>query len=217
MKLLSTKILSEEQVSRLTQAGFEVSHYDSLTIALLDFEIPEVATHCIFSSQNAAKAFVENNPGIKQYKVYCVGEKAALLLEENGQKVLEIGQNAADLAQKIIKNHKNEQFYYFSGNLRRPELPQMLAQNQVVFHEVPAYETQLKYPAFKIAFETVLYYSPTGVQSYHKNNQNTNYTAICIGETTRSEAIKFTTHTATALHTTVDGVLDAAIQHLEKA
>ncbi|WP_435577406.1 uroporphyrinogen-III synthase [Gilvibacter sp.] len=217
MRLLSTKILTDEQQARLQAAGYDVSHYDSLSIELLTFEIPEQAEHCIFSSQNAAKAFINNDSAIKQRSVYCVGEKAALLLEENGQKVIEIGQNAADLAQKIIKNHKNIPFYYFSGNLRRPEMPQLLAQNQVVFHEVPAYETRLNYPEFEQQFETVLFFSPTGVQSYHKNNNNTNYTAICIGETTRAEALAFTPHTATALHTTVDGVLDAALQHLEKA
>ena len=217
MKILSTKILTQEQYDRLSQAGFEVDQYDSLSISLLKFDIPEEATHCIFSSQNAAKAFVENDNLIKQRQVYCVGEKAALLLEENGQKVMEIGQNAVDLGQKIVKNHQNLPFFYFSGNLRRPELPKLLAEHQVEFHEVPAYETGLNYPEFEEPFDLVLFFSPSGVQSFHKKNAPNNYVAVCIGDTTESEALKHTSNTVVALHTTVDGVIDAAIQHLKKA
>ena len=217
MRLLSTKILTSEQLSRLTTYGYQVTQYDGLTINLLNFHIPEAAEHCIFSSQNAAKAFVENDNVIKQRNVYCVGEKAALILEENGQKVADIGQNALELGEKIIKNHKKESFFYFSGNLRRPELPQLLAQNQIEFHEIPAYETGLNYPEFESPFEVILYFSPSGVQGYHKHNSKSDYTAICIGHTTESEAIKHTKNTSVSLHTTVDGVIDTAIQHLKTA
>ena len=217
MRLLSTKILTPEQLARLNAAGYQVTQYDGLTIDLLSFNIPESAEHCIFSSQNAAKAFVENDEVIKQRNVYCVGEKAALILEENGQKVAEIGQNALDLGEKIIKNHKKESFFYFSGNLRRPELPQLLAQNQIEFHEVPAYETGLNYPEFENPFEVILYFSPSGVQGYHKHNSQFDYTAVCIGHTTESEALQYTKNTSVSLHTTVDGVIDTAIQHLKTA
>lgn len=217
MKLLSTKILTPAQKQRLSDAGYQVTQYDSLSIALLDFIVPDKAQHCIFSSQNAAKAFAANDNLIKERQVYCVGEKAALLLAENGQKVIEIGQNASELGRKIIKNHKNESFYYFSGNLRRPELPQLLAQNQVEFHEIPAYETQLHYPRFKQEFDLILFFSPSGVQSYNKENSSKNYLAVCIGKTTETEALKQTAKTAIALYTTVDGVIDRAIEQLKKA
>lgn len=211
MRILSTKILTPEQTERLESEGFIVEQYDALSIDLLHFDIPEEAANCIFSSQNAAKAFVANDNQIKQRSAFCVGEKAALLLEENGQKIEEIGQNAVDLGQKIIKNHQNKSFFYFSGNLRRPELPRLLAEQQVEFHEVPAYETGLHYPTYDQDFDAILYFSPSGVQSFHKQNKQTDYTAVCIGKTTASEALKHTKKTEISLHTTVDGVIDTAI------
>lgn len=212
MKLLSTKILAPGEQKRLAQAGFQVSQYDALTITLNKFEIPETAEHCIFTSQNAAQAYLDNVVTNTLCTAYCVGEKAALLLSENGHKIAEIGQNSDDLAQKIVKKHKNQAFFYFSGNLRRPELPLVLTQSQIDFKEVQAYTTRINYKAFETAFDLVLFYSPSGVQSFHKTNKQTDYQAICIGSTTANEASKHTNNYHVALHTTVAGVIDAALK-----
>lgn len=212
MKLLSTKILTPEQFTRLAASGVQIEQYDSLTITLSSFKIPQQTNHCIFTSQNAAQAFLNNLDSNQICTAYCVGERAALLLSQNGHNIAEIGENSANLAQKIIEKHKNQQFLYFSGNLRRPELPLLLTQEQIAFKEIQAYTTHINYKQFNTEFDAILYYSPSGVESFHKHNSQTNYTAVCIGQTTANQAKQYTASYNIALHTTVAGVLDAAIK-----
>ncbi len=210
--LLSTKLLSPQDYDRLIHAGYAVTQYDALSISYNKFSISPEAQHCIFTSQNAAQAYIDNTVENTFCNAYCVGEKAALLLSQHGHKIAEIGQNSVDLAQKLVENHKNKAFFYFSGNLRRPELPLALTQAQIPFTEEQAYTTHINYKEFDTQFGVVLFFSPSGVQSFHKTNLAYNYTAICIGNTTAKEAMLYTDTHQVALHTTVAGVIDAALK-----
>ncbi|MEP2936637.1 MAG: uroporphyrinogen-III synthase [Gilvibacter sp.] len=212
MKLLSTKILSHEQQQRITSAEITLCMYDALTIVPNSFVIPKEDYDAIFTSQNAAQAYLNNGGDLKGRDVFCVGEKAALLLSQNGQKVIEIAPNSLELGDKIIKKHKNRHFLYFSGNLRRPELPQLLTQNRVSFTEQIAYHTHINYFEHGRDFDSILFFSPSGVSSYFLNAQTKNPVAVCIGQTTAQAAKEFTTNIQVAIHSTVDGVIDAALK-----
>lgn len=212
MRLLSTKILNQEQQQRLTTAGFNLVMYDALTIIPNVFTIPKGQYAGIFTSQNAAQSFLNNGGHLNQIEVFCVGEKAAMLLSQNGQKVVEIAQNSLELGQKILEKHKNREFLYFSGNLRRPELPQLLTENNVRFSEQISYHTQINNFEHSQDFDAVLLYSPSGVKSYFTTHQNNNPIAICIGQTTAQAASQHTNMIQVAIHSTVDGVIDTALK-----
>ena len=65
-----------------------------------------------------------------------LGPKQKILLEENGLKVIEIGQNATELAQKIAKNYKKLCFFITSAEpLRREELPKALKSEKISLFE----------------------------------------------------------------------------------
>ena len=212
MRLLSTKILSQAQQQRITSSGITLCMYDALTIVPNSFDIPQGDYDAIFTSQNAAQAYLNNGGDLKGRDVFCVGEKAAMLLSQNGQKVIEIAPNSLELGQKILKKHKNRDFLYFSGNLRRPELPQILTANKVSFSEQIAYHTQINNFEFEHEFDSILFFSPSGVSSYFFNAPTNNPDAICIGQTTAQAAKEFTTNIHVAIHSTVDGVIDAALK-----
>ena len=116
---------------------------------------------------------------------FCVGHKTKFILEKNGLKVIEIGQNATELAQKIAKNYKNCVFYYFCGTIRREELPKALKSEKISLFEVKTYKTALKTKKFDQNWDGILFFSPSGVASYISENKDQRNThAFCIGQTT---------------------------------
>ncbi|MEH6407578.1 MAG: uroporphyrinogen-III synthase, partial [Leeuwenhoekiella sp.] len=106
--LLSTKKLKLNQKELILNAGLSFVEYDSIKTENIPFEIPHEFKNVIFTSQNAVKAFVKKQlpspvgEGLG-VRAFCVGEKTKELLEKNGLKVVEIGENASKLGEKIAK------------------------------------------------------------------------------------------------------------------
>ncbi|MEJ1221598.1 uroporphyrinogen-III synthase [Sediminicola sp. 1XM1-17] len=215
--ILSTKILSLAQKERLLNAGIAVVSYDAITIAFADFSMDNSFQNLIFTSQNAVMAFLENiskekNVDLSLLKCFCVGEKTAALLEENGLKVVEIANYGAELAETIIKSHKNESFLFLCGNLRRDELPNRLRENNIPCKEITAYATRLNPKKFDRHFDGVLFFSPSGVESYLTANTIGNSTAFCIGTTTAAALEALTDNIVIANKPTIENVLVQVIK-----
>ena len=192
--ILSTKILSLAQKERLLNAGIAVVSFDAIKMQHHTFTLDSEFHNLIFTSQNAVTAFLQNlehrkNVDKSQFNCFCVGEKTASLLEENGVKVVEQANYGADLAKIIANSYKNQSFLFLCGNLRRDEIPDLLIEHQINFKEIIVYTTLLNPKAFDRHFDGVLFYSPSGVESYTASNSLDNCTAFCIGNTT-AEAVK---------------------------
>ncbi|WP_299186139.1 uroporphyrinogen-III synthase [uncultured Aquimarina sp.] len=212
--ILSTRILSSSQKELLLNSGIGVVAYNAIEIELLEPEFNQDIKCAIFTSKNAVKAI--QNSGFNIKNCFCVGENTKKLLEENGQKVVEIAQNASDLAKIIAKNYKNEQFYFFCGNLRREELPIILSENSIELEEIVVYKTHRKSKKFDRTFEGILFFSPSAVQSYTMTNSVNESVAFCIGNTTASEAKKHTKNCIVANKPTVENVLVQAVKYFYK-
>jgi uroporphyrinogen-III synthase len=214
--ILSTKKLSTIQKDQLLQEGVCVVDYDAIAITFLDFEAPEVIDNAIFTSQQAVRSFLEKSQGVLSIKnCFCVGHKTKFLLEENGLKVIEIGQNATELAQNIAKNYKNCVFYYFCGTIRREELPKVLKSEKIGLFEVKTYKTVLKTKKFDQNWDGILFFSPSGVASYISENKHQRNThAFCIGQTTAASAKKHFKSVVVAPTNTIESVLEKTIEAL---
>ena len=110
-RLLSTKCLTIEQQNRLIQTGVNYSCWDFIKSTPTDFKANPEKKSLIFSSQNAVKS-VFNQFRLSGNNCYCVGEKTKKLLEENGQKVVKMAQNASVLADFIRKMQKKSLFCF---------------------------------------------------------------------------------------------------------
>ena len=210
--ILSTKVLSESHRTLLRQSGLDLVEYDAIDISPVAFDAPAKVQNAIITSQNAAQSLLTKN--ILPEKVFCVGEKTQALLLRNGQNVIKMMQNASELAHFIAKNYKNDVFFHFCGNLRRPDLSEILTQNKVALTEIIAYQTTLIIKKFDRHFDGVLFFSPSGVTSYVAQNSLQNTVAFCIGNTTASEAKKHTNSVAVANATTVESVINKAAKLL---
>ncbi len=225
--ILSTKRLSPSQKGLLLNAGVSLVEYNAITIEFVPFEVPKIIENAIFTSQNAVNAVMSYELGVKS--CFCVGEKTKSLLEEKGQKVVKNGEYASKLADFIVKNHKNEHFYFFCGNMRSDEIPSKLKENKVSFEEIEVYKTTLNPKKFERQFDAILFFSPSGVRSYYQGNPDLQGVvdegdllvglppfAICIGNTTASEAKKYTQNVVIANATTMESVIAKAVTTLKK-
>ena len=206
--VLSTKKLSPSQRNLLLHAGLGFVEYDAISVTPISFDAPQNIENAIFTSSHAVK--VVENSKITIENPFCVGEKTKSLLVENGQKVAKTAQNASELAHFIVKKHKNEQFLYFCGNRRREELPKILSENKVSFSEVVVYQTDLNLKRFDRTFDGILFFSPSGVESFTSENKIENTIAFCIGETTATEARRYADTIVIANTPTVESVIAKA-------
>jgi uroporphyrinogen-III synthase len=211
--ILSTKILSPIQKQELINANFEVTEADFIATKKQNFELKGINENLIFTSQNAAQSILEceNVEELKSKNVFCVGLKTKILLSESGFNVIAYTGYAADLAEIISLIYANESYTFFSGNLRRETLPKALKEANIKFNEIQVYETTLTPQKIKTPVDGILFFSPSGVESYLKDNTIKKETCICIGDTTAESLAKITKNIVIAEQPTIEDVIEECI------
>lgn len=213
IQILSTKILSPVQKQELTKVGIEVIEADFIKTENKPFELKNLNESLIFTSQNAVRSVLTNpkSEELKSKNVYCVGLKTKILLSENGFNVVAYTGYAADLAEIITLIYRNESYTFFSGNLRRDTLPTALKEAEIKLNEIQVYETSLQPQKIKASIDAILFYSPSGVESYLKENTIKKEICFCIGETTAEALHKITKNIIIADQPTVEDVIEDVI------
>ena len=216
--VLSTKVLSPAQKELFLNSGIGLVTYAALEIEYLPVKIPQDFTHLIFTSKNGVIGFLESvgKADIKKYTCFCVGSKTKHYLEENGLVVGKTAENALELANYLSNHHENESFLFFSGNMRRPDLPEVLLNNNVRYKEITTYQSHLKPKKFVRLFDGILFFSPSGIKSYMHANNLGDSVIFCIGNTTAEEAKKHTNNIIVANRPTVENVLVQAIKYFKE-
>lgn len=209
--ILSTKILSQSQKSLLLNAGLSLVEYDAITVTLLDLKTErKIYENAIVTSQNTVAAMIKNNIHIEN--CFCVGTKTKDLLQKNGFNVVENADYGKDLAEKIVENHPKKSFIFFCGNRKLDDIPSVLYQNKIPFNEIEIYQTEFNPKKINKNFDAILFYSPSGVQSFVIKNKLENTIAVCIGTTTAAEAKKHTEKIVIAAKPTVENVIVKAVK-----
>jgi uroporphyrinogen-III synthase len=191
IRILSTKTLLSNQKQFLLNADFSVIEADFIATKFVDFELKSIHEALLFTSQNAVNAIL-NHQHLEQLKakdVFCVGLKTKALLEENGFNVVAYTGYAQDLAEIISLVYSESSYTFFSGNLRRDTLPDMLQEAGITFNEIQVYETLLTPQKISSKPDGILFFSPSAVESYLKENTLSDEVVFCIGNTT-AEALE---------------------------
>ena len=189
IQILSTKTLLDNQREALTNANFNVIEVDFIETKSQAFELNEINANLIFTSQNAVQ----------------------ILLSESGFNVIAYTGYAEDLAEIITLIYSSESYTFFSGNLRRETLPQALKEAKVKFNEIQVYETKLTPQKIKTPVDAILFFSPSGIESYLKENKIKNETCFCIGTTTSSALDGITKNIVIAEQPTIEDVIEEVI------
>lgn len=209
IRILSTKKLLSNQKQFLLNANFNIIEADFIHTENTNFELKSVNDNLIFTSQNAVLSVLENaDIGIlKTKKVFCVGMKTKALLQENGFEVIAYTGYASDLAEIISLVYSKESYTFFSGNLRLETLPKMLTEAHVKFNEISVYNTSLTPQKISTPLDGILFFSPSGVESYLKNNKIKKEMCFCIGNTTAQALEKITNNIIVANQPTIENTI----------
>lgn len=213
IQILSTKTLLDNQKEALTNANFNVIEVDFIETKSQAFELNEINDNLIFTSQNAVQSFLldPKSEDLKTKNVFCVGLKTKILLSESGFNVIAYTGYAEDLAEIITLIYSSESYTFFSGNLRRETLPEALKEAKIKFNEIQVYQTKLTPQKIKTPVDAILFFSPSGIESYLKENKIKNETCFCIGTTTSSALDGITKNIIIADQPTIEDVIEEVI------
>lgn len=206
-KNIDPKYLSEKLGNNISIDCVEVIKTKPIFVEHFDLKDQSL----IFTSFNGVKSFFENKfkPNedftAKNYnKIYCVGEKTKRELRKNGFGTFKVLKNAETLSQFIIENCAQEKFIHFCGNLALDVLDKKLPLQNISYKKVTVYETEALNPVIHEKYHAIVFFSPSGVRSFAKNNSLENTILFSIGETTSKEIRK---HTKSEIFTSTENTL----------
>ncbi|MCB0381995.1 MAG: hydroxymethylbilane synthase, partial [Psychroserpens sp.] len=193
VNVFSTKTLTDEQKQLFhDKVVSESSDFIKISLNRMTSKVLRpLPKNVIITSKNAVEALLMNfAPQELQFEnIYCVGRRTKRLTERKIGKVKHTENSAKALANYLVEYIEGTEVTYFCSDIRLDELPGILNKNNITVNEVIAYET--KYDPIKISdsVKGVMFYSPSTVQSYKRENDD-DVIAFCIGETTAKEASK---------------------------
>lgn len=208
-KVLSTKKLDPSLIEQAKENGIEIIQQDFISIRpvwnketfdkILGF-INDKKLNIALTSANAVDALnsymhVDGAYYVVDWNIFCLSGKTkravtnALLLKKN---IVGEAGDAAELANKIISKGVKE-IVFFCSDKRREELPATLRNASIKVHEVIVYETTETPVTVSNDFDAVLFFSPSGVQSFFSANElNEDSVCFAIGRTTATSIATFT-------------------------
>ena len=217
--IYSTKKLSELQKETLSHTiGVKDSDFIKIRFNRIPpKEVKRELENVVITSQNGVEAVLNSfsKEELNFKNIFCVGRRTKKLIENRIGKVTHVSKNALKLAEYISKETEIKEVTYFCSNVRLDTLSSFLQANDIVVHEVEAYKTMLSPVKIDDSVAGVLFYSPSGIHSYLEEN-NTNKTAFCIGETTAVEARKHFNTVEVANTPSVENVLELVNTYFSK-
>ena len=220
MRLLSTKTLSPRIKDHLTKIGTSIVEYPLIKIQPLHLTNQKIQSMLIFTSQNAVILANKNNAlknKIIGKKSFCVGEKTRKLLEKFDFKVIEMRENANDLAHFLVEKYNKNSFSFFCRRKRRSEIESLfkIKNMNIEIHEL--YDTLFINKKIKGLFVGIIFFSPSAVLSFFENNKwPKDSHGFCIGKSTAETLKKYTTNYSEAKHPNEDQLLQTIINYFSK-
>jgi uroporphyrinogen-III synthase len=196
---------------------FDLFEHDFIKIGSLNFELPNHDGSWIFTSQNAVNAVfsISKSMDLIFNKIYCVGENTKSVLSKKGQKVVKNLKNSSKLANFISKHAKNEKFIFCRSDIKNDNFTDFFKKEKIDLKEIVVYDNQPNSIVLKDKFEAIMFYSPSGIKSFLKNNQLGSSLCICIGETTASYAKNYSSNVVSCKTPSIKHVIDKTIKLFE--
>ena len=171
----------------------------------------------VFTSMNAAEAIIKSLDGSKpHWDIYCMGGTTKTIIKDyfGADSIKGTGKDALSLAHGMITNGTKEAVF-FCGNIRRDELPQLLREHKIGLEEMVVYETIVTPQEVNQAYDAVLFFSPSAVDSFFSVNKVSEKTILfAIGNTTAKAISNYSHNTVVKADTPEkDNLVKKAVNH----
>jgi len=152
----------------------------------------------VFTSMNAVEAVAfyqeETQP---DWNIYCIGTTTNKLAANyfGTDKIVGTANDAASLAELIAEDRFIDEVIFFCGDQRRDELPAILKKHDIEVNEIEVYQTIAVPHTIDKIYHGILFFSPSAVASFFKNNKLPETTILfAIGNTTANEIKKYSSN-----------------------
>tara|TARA_Y100000739_G_C20522217_1_gene424667 strand:- start:69 stop:710 length:642 start_codon:yes stop_codon:yes gene_type:complete len=204
-RVISTKVLPEKLKAQIESSGFELIERNFIEVKRRDIEGSTIKGEVVMvSSKNAISGF-----DLRGKRVYCVGEKTMESIKKVGGEVVNVFENSQEMAEYVVGLGLDATF--ICGRRRIKSVEEAFAKSHSKLQIIETYSTELKSFTCIGDFEAALFFSPSGVESFFNSN-SLEGVAICIGETTQAEALKYTSNTLIAQSTTIESVVEELLK-----
>lgn len=150
----------------------------------------------VFTSMNAVEAvaneLLDQQP---DWRIYSIGNTTKQLVKKyfGEEAIAGTADSATALAELIVEEDDSNEVFFFCGDQRRNELPEILRSNDIEVNEIIVYQTIAVPLKVEKNYHGVLFFSPSAVESFFCNNKVSEQTILfAIGNTTAKEIKKYT-------------------------
>ncbi|HXB93049.1 MAG TPA: uroporphyrinogen-III synthase, partial [Puia sp.] len=171
--VLSTSALPDLMVAEAATNGIRIDHLSFIGTEIVENKqiegLLDRPLTAVFTSRKAVQAMGEK--GGRDWDIYCVGQAAA---DRYGTTAIAgSAESAKELAEKIIRTCDRREVYFFCGDRRRDELPEMLRKEEFIVHEVTVYRTISTPHRLTRNYDGIAFFSPSAVDSFFSVNSLT--------------------------------------------
>ena len=206
IRILSTRPLATTLIDEGAARGIAIDALPFIittpvTGEALAFRIRELSTQpltAVFTSMNAVDAVTAHLQDLRTppWQIFCIGAATRQRVEEyfGIDQVTGTASTASALAvvliQSIATGQTPSEVFFFCGDQRRDDLPDQLRQASIDVDELIVYHTLLTPHKVQTAYDGIIFFSPSAVQSFFSVNTIPASTLLfAIGATTAA-AIK---------------------------
>ena len=230
-RIVSTKMLATELVEQLERTGISVEQHDFIQTII---QVPDkinsdlIQKFVVLTSKSAVKAWIaiaaKHGIEISQHPVFCIDQATKKEVIANYLMIQSEAKDSASLADVIIKEGSIKSVTCICSDIRREELPAKLKARGVEVNEIIGYHTQPTPVKINEPYHGVLFFSPSGVDSFLELNltspsplEKAGVRLFCIGEATASHAsAKGFKDVLVAELSTQESVIKKVIQYYSK-
>ena len=203
VSILSTRPLNDSLIDEAKQLNIEIGVLSFIeTEPIQSIEVQQEIENAllkssavVFTSMNAVEAVANELDGQQpDWRIYSIGNTTKQLVKRyfGEEAIAGTADSAAELAKLIAEEDDSDELFFFCGDQRRDELPNILRTNDIHVNEIVVYQTiPVKHKIAK-TYHGILFFSPSAVQSFFSNNKISDKTILfAIGNTTTNEIKKY--------------------------
>jgi len=206
ISILCTRPLNATLVDEAMNAGIhihelsfiETENIQSITVQQEIEQVVLQKATVVFTSMNAVEAVAFYKEGTQpDWDIYCIGTTTNKLVAKyfGQEKIKGTANDAASLAELITEDRFIDEVVFFCGDQRRDELPAILQEHDIEVNEIEVYQTISIAHKIDKVYHGILFFSPSAVASFFKNNKLPDATILfSIGNTTANEIKKYSSN-----------------------